>query len=68
VPCIAIAGSVGDDLGDLHSVGLDAVFSLTPGPLTLKQSIADAAALIEKSTEQALRCFLAGRTLGGHDR
>ena len=63
VPCIAIAGSVGDDLGDLHSVGLDAVFSLASGPLTLEESMADAAALLEKSAEQALRCFLAGRTL-----
>jgi glycerate kinase len=61
VPCIAIAGSVGDDLGDLHSVGLDAVFSLASGPLTLEQCMADATALLEKSTEQALRCFLAGR-------
>ncbi len=64
VPCIAIAGSVGDDLGDLHAVGLDAVFSLASGPLTLERCMADAATLLEKSTEQALRCFLAGRANG----
>jgi glycerate kinase len=61
VPCVAIAGSVGDDLGDLHAVGLDAVFSLASGPLTLERCMSDATALIEKATEQALRCFLAGR-------
>ena len=64
VPCLAIAGSVGEDLGDLHAVGLDAVFSLASGPLSLERCMADAAELLEFATEQALRCFLAGRAHG----
>ena len=58
---IVIAGNVGDDLGELHAIGLDAVFSLASGPMTLERSMADAAALLKKATEQALRCFMAGR-------
>ena len=61
VPCLAIAGSVGEDLGALHDAGIDAVFSLCPGPLTLKQAMAEARPLIAAAAEQAVRCFLASR-------
>jgi glycerate kinase len=61
VPCVAIAGSVGEDLGALHDAGLDAVFSLCPGPLTLERAMAEAAPLLAAAAEQAVRCFLASR-------
>ena len=34
IPCIGIGGSVGEEIDALHAVGLDAVFSLCPGPLS----------------------------------
>ncbi len=61
IPCIAIAGGVGEGLGDLHTVGIDAVFSLCPGPVTLDAAMTHAAAYLNRASEQAVRAFLAGR-------
>jgi glycerate kinase len=61
IPCIAIAGSLGTGLGDLHAIGINAVFSLCPGPVSLEQAMTEGANYLTATTEQALRCFLAGR-------
>lgn len=58
-PCVAIAGSMGDDLSDLHDIGMGAVFSLCPGPISLDRAMADAAPLLTAAAEQVLRCFVA---------
>ena len=42
--------------------GLDAYFSICPGPITLDEAIARTAELLEDATVQAMRAFLAGRT------
>jgi len=60
VPCIAVAGSVGEGLEPLHEMGIDAVFSLCPGPITLEQAMSRTSTLVARITEQALRAFLAG--------
>ncbi|MGD9332766.1 MAG: glycerate kinase [Desulfobacterales bacterium] len=64
VPCLAIAGSIGDDLGNLHAIGMDAIFSLTPGPMPLKAAMRDAGPLLRAATAQVLRCFLAAGSRG----
>ena len=61
IPRVAIAGSVGDDLGALHDAGIDAVFALADGPLTLEQSMENAGPLLTRATEQAVRLFAAAR-------
>jgi glycerate kinase len=61
VPCIAIAGSLGDDIAALQQTGIDAAFSLCPGPIDLEQALARAEALLENTAEQVVRAFLAGR-------
>lgn len=61
IPCIAIAGGIGERLGDLHTIGIDAVFSLCPGPVALEKAMADGDAYLVKASEQVMRCFLAGR-------
>ncbi len=60
LPCLGLAGSVGQGIGELHDIGLDAVLSICPGPVTLDQAMADAAALVEQATEQLIRVFTAG--------
>ncbi len=64
IPCIALAGSVGAGLGELHEVGIDAVFPLANGPMTLEASMADAPALLAGATEHAVRLFAAARRAG----
>lgn len=59
IPCVAIAGSIGENIGALAEVGIVAVFSLCSRPMTLDAAMSDAAPLLEASTEQAVRLFLA---------
>jgi glycerate kinase len=39
VPVIAISGSLGDGYQDVYEAGLDAVFSIVPGPITLDMAM-----------------------------
>jgi glycerate kinase len=55
VPTIAIAGSVGKDIDKLYEYGIQAVFSIMNGPMTLQQAMDDAAELIESTTAQVIR-------------
>lgn len=57
IPCLAIAGGIGERIGDLHPLGIDAVFSLCPGPISREQAMEEAAALLRAATEQVVRCF-----------
>jgi len=61
VPCIAVCGAVGREIGALHDIGIDAVFSICSGPQTLEESMLAAATLLSRSTEQVVRTFRAGR-------
>jgi glycerate kinase len=61
IPCIAIAGSIGEGAAALHALGIDALFSLCPAPMTLKQAMSQGSALLEAATEQVVRCYFRGR-------
>ena len=61
VPCIAIAGSIGSGLDALHDLGINAVFSLCPGPVSLEQAMGSGSDYLAAAAEQAVRAFLAGR-------
>ena len=60
-PTLALAGTLGEGARDVLAHGVDAVFSLCAGPLTLADALANADRLLEQVAEQAVRCFLAGR-------
>ena len=64
VPCFAIAGAVGLELGDLHATGIDAVFSICTCPMTLEESMKNSKENLARVTQQAIRAFLAGRNRG----
>ena len=68
IPCFAVAGSIGKDLGTLHETGIDAVFSLCPGPITLEESMQLSKENISRVTEQAIRAFLAGKKHRGRTK
>lgn len=55
VPVIALAGSVGEGLAELREVGIEAAFSLTPGPITLADACARAAQELENRAEALAR-------------
>jgi glycerate kinase len=60
-PVLALAGSIGSGASAVLEHGIDAYFSICPGPLRIDQAISEAEALLERATEQAVRSFLAGR-------
>jgi glycerate kinase len=64
IPCIAIAGGIGERISELHAIGIDAVFSLCPGPVSLQEAMDHAAGFLTQTSEQVMRLFLAARTRG----
>jgi glycerate kinase len=60
-PTIALAGAIGEGAEAVLEQGIDAYFSLCPGPVPLDKAVAQAAPLLEKVAAQAVRAFLAGR-------
>jgi glycerate kinase len=61
LPCLAVAGSVADDRAALRAMGIDAAFTLCPGPASLDEAMENAGPWLESATEEAARAFLAGR-------
>jgi glycerate 2-kinase len=60
-PTLALAGSIGPGAEAVLEHGIDAYFSICPGPISLDQAIDQAGALLERATEQGVRGFLAGQ-------
>lgn len=60
VPTLALVGSIGEGAERTLAEGIDAYFSICPGPIALDAAIADASRLLETAAEQAVRGFLAG--------
>lgn len=59
MPSIALVGGIQSITNSLYDQGLIAVFSIVNKPMSLSQSIANAADLITKQTEQIIRLYLA---------
>jgi glycerate 2-kinase len=59
-PTLALAGSIGPGAEAVLEHGIDAYFSICPGPISLDQAIDQAGTLLERATEQVVRGFLAG--------
>jgi len=61
VPCVALAGSVGEGVQPAIDQGLDAWFAITQGPITVEQAISQAPELLAKTAESVLRLFQRSR-------
>jgi len=62
-PTLAIAGSIGPGAEAVLEQGIDAYFSICPGPVSIDEAIERASELLENATAQAARAFLAGRNV-----
>ncbi|MFC1937523.1 glycerate kinase [Chloroflexota bacterium] len=58
LPVITIAGAIGEGYQAVYEQGIDSVFSIASGPMSLEQSMADAEKLTTDVTERAMRLFL----------
>ncbi|MCD6323194.1 MAG: glycerate kinase [Clostridiales bacterium] len=63
VPVICISGSLGDGYEAVYEKGINAVFSITPGPITLNESIKNAGKNITDTTYNVIKTLLATQTL-----
>ena len=62
IPVVGIAGSLGEGYRQVHDCGIDAVFTLVSGPMSLDEAMAGTRTLVENATEQVLRAMLARRS------
>lgn len=52
IPVIGIAGSLGQGAKTVHAHGIDAVFSIVPGPMTLEEAVARSKELVTDLGEE----------------
>lgn len=60
VPVVCISGGLGREYHQVYSVGIDAVTSIMPGPMSLEDAMARGPELVEEATERALRLVAVG--------
>lgn len=60
LPVIAIAGEIANGYQAVYEQGIDTVFSIAPGPISLNQSMVRAEKLIADIAERAIRLFICG--------
>lgn len=64
LPVIAIAGEILNGYQAVYQQGIDAVFSIAPGPISLDQSMVEAEKLTTDLAERATRLFMCGWNRG----
>ncbi len=55
LPVLALVGQIGSGEEEIHAVGIDAIMSMAPGPISLEESITRAGELLTNATSRALR-------------
>ncbi len=60
LPVVAIVGEIGDGYREVYDQGIDAVFSIAPGPISLDRCLAEAEELTSDIAERATRLFVCG--------
>lgn len=63
VPVLALAGSLGEEYQVVYALGVEAVMTLLPAPLSLNEAMTQAASLLADASERAARLLLLGRRL-----
>ena len=60
IPCFALCGAVEGQSSALHELGLDAIFSICPGPMRLEAAMREGPLLMERLSREVMRVFWAG--------
>lgn len=59
IPVVCLSGGIGNGAGDVLAQGIDAVFSIAPGPISLQECLANGKPLIEDAAERICRILKA---------
>jgi glycerate kinase len=63
VPVICLSGSLGEGAGDLLACGIDALESISEGPMTLEESMSSATRLIESASARLCRLIVTAKNI-----
>ncbi len=63
VPVVALAGTLGKGAQDVYDIGIDAIASIVPIPMSLEQAIVDGERLLIEATERMMRTLLLGASI-----
>jgi glycerate kinase len=63
VPVIALTGCIGPGAERVYEMGIEAIVSVAPGPISLTESMSQAELLLEETAARVLRLLRVGRKL-----
>ena len=59
-PVIALAGTLGHDAHDVYDIGIAAISSIVPRPMSLEDAITQSETLVIQATERLIKSVLLG--------
>ncbi len=69
---IGLAGTLGKGSRDVYDIGIDAIASIVPVPMSLQDAVADGERLLIEATERLMRTLILGANIAaarmGRDR
>jgi len=65
IPVVALAGTLGEGYQAVYEQGIDAVFSICPGPLALGEAMERVEELLERTAENVARLWAAADPVSG---
>ncbi|GAA0189717.1 glycerate kinase [Glutamicibacter creatinolyticus] len=63
VPVVALAGTLGRGCRDVHDIGIDAIASIVPIPMTLREAVDDGERLLVEAAERFMRTIILGASM-----
>lgn len=57
IPVVALVGQIGKDANVLYDMGIDSIFALVDGPMSLENALANSADLLQDSAERIIRLY-----------
>lgn len=57
IPVIALVGQIGKNANVLYDLGIDSIFSITSGPMTLEDAVSNAPELLMDTAERVMRFY-----------
>jgi len=61
IPVIALVGRIGKDAEILYNLGIDSIFSIVDGPMTMEESMLNGAKQLENTAERVMRLYKIAR-------
>lgn len=63
IPVVALAGTLGKGAQDVYDIGIDAIASIVPIPMTLDRAISEGEKLLIEATERMVRTLMLGASM-----